>query len=234
MLRTVWRPKAGHVAGFDLDPAVVDTSARSQTTRQDAGRQGARLRSADPEMVRPVVHEIANGREGAFGQQPALGDDQDLGTETLDLVQHVARDDNRLAGIPQPSEHVDRSQPLTRVQAFQGFVENQQIRVVDQRLRQLHSLPHALGVGAQRSGVARIQLDRFDGPGGRLLRTWKFVQDGRDLDELGYGLPLEQPLLLRRDADSPGQLGVGAGVFTEDPYRSLGRIGQPADDAEER
>ena len=45
-------------------------------------------------------------------------------------------------------DEADRLAPRDRVHAPERLVENQQLRVVHQRLRQLHALPHALAVAA--------------------------------------------------------------------------------------
>ncbi len=150
----------------------------TSATREQSGRQPGRVVGADPEVQRPVVHELADGGEGALGDQAALGDDEDARPEPLDLVEHVARDDDRLALLAEPAEQLDRPQPLAGVEPFERFVEDEEVGVVDDGLGQLHPLAHALGVRGERAGIPGVELDGCDRPTGRLARAREMVEDG--------------------------------------------------------
>ena len=157
-----------------------------------------------------------------------------LRAEALDLVEHVAGDDHRPALLAETAEQLDGSQPLAGIEPFEGLVEDQEIRVVDDRLGQLDPLPHALRVGGQGTRVAGVELDGLDGPQGGLARVGEAVQGGGQAHELHDGLAFEEPLLLRGDADATGQGRVAPGVLAEDADRPLRGVGQPAQDAKQR
>ena len=105
--------------------------------------------------------EIADLVDVAFGEDPAVVDQQDVRRHRLDLVQDVARDDDALAGAA-PSREIRRIvlRRAERIHARQRLVEDQQLGIVDDRLRQLHALAHALAVGADLLVGGVHQVDR--------------------------------------------------------------------------
>ena len=80
----------------------------------------------------------------------------------LDLVQDVARDDDALAGAAPVLDHADRLAARDRIHAGQRLVEDQQLRIVHERLRQLDALAHALAVGADLLVGGVDQVDRLE------------------------------------------------------------------------
>ncbi len=126
--------------------------------------------------------------------------------------------------LPQTAEQLDRSKPLAGIEPFERLVEDEEIRVVDDRLGQLDPLAHPLRVGDEGAAVAGIQLDGLDGPEGRLARVGEAVQGGGQADELDDRLAFEEPLLLGGDADAAGQRRVGsAGPLRKcGPYPATG------------
>ena len=97
----------------------------------------------------------------AFGEDPAVVDQQDVRRHRLDLVQDVARDEDALAR--RGAQSLIRRMVLRahqRIHAGQRLVENQQLGIVHQRLRQLDALPHALAVGADLLVGGVHQIDR--------------------------------------------------------------------------
>ena len=211
-----------------VDPAPVTTPRVSSPAASRGGPVGP-----DPEVVRPVVHQPAYVRERAFGDQPALSYDEDAGAEALDLVEHVAGDDYGLALVSEAAEQLDGQEPLAGVEPLERFVEDEEVRVVDDGLSQLHPLAHALGVRRDRAAVPRIELNGFDGLAGRAHGIGEPVQGGGQADKLHGRLTLEQPLLLRGNADAAGQGRVSPRVLAENADRSLGRVYQTAQDPEE-
>ena len=69
--------------------------------------------------------------------------------------------------VPQQLEHV---QPLARVHAVEGLVEDEHRGVVHERGGDLDALAHALGVGADAPVGGVRQVDQVDGPLGRARR----------------------------------------------------------------
>ena len=106
-----------------------------------------------------LVDQIANLVDVAFGEDPPLVDQEDVRGHRLDFVQDVARHDDALAGAAPVLDHADGLAARDRIHARQRLVENQQLRIVRERLRHLDALPHALAVGADLL-VRRRRSDR--------------------------------------------------------------------------
>ncbi len=114
------------------------------------------------------VDQVANLVHVAFGQDAAVVDQQDVRGHRLDLVQDVTRDDDVLAGAGPVLDQADGLAPHQRIHAGQGLVQDQQLGVVHQRLRELDALAHALAVGANLlpGGVEQIHaVERARGRG---------------------------------------------------------------------
>ncbi len=189
---------------------------------------------AHPQAVGTFVHQFPDGVEVAFGGQAALGHDKDPGPEALDFVEDVARDQYAPALVAEAAEQPDQVQPLAGVQAVERLVQHEQFGIVDQRLRHLHPLAHALGVARQAAAVGRVEPNFAQGAGGRLARAVQAVQLGGQGDEALGGHPLEQRLLLRHQADAPEQGRALAGVLAQHPQAALRRPDEAADQAQHR
>ena len=106
-----------------------------------------------------------------------------------------------------------------------GSSRIEQLRIVRERLRQLHALPHALAVGADllAGRVGQIdQLERAPRQRGRLL-----VADAVEPDERGHpfepGHPLVERILLGTEADAEIQRRIAPDRLAEHRQRALAR-----------
>ena len=108
-----------------------------------------------------LVDQIANLVDVAFGENPPLVDQQDVGGHRFDLVQDVARHDDALARAAPLLDQTDRLAARDRIHAGQRLIEDQQFGIVRQRLRELHPLPHALAVGADLLAGGVEEIDRL-------------------------------------------------------------------------
>ena len=92
-----------------------------------------------------------------------------------------------------------------RIHAGQRLVEDQQLGIVRERLRQLDALPHALAVGADLlvGGVDQVdQLERPLAPPSRGLALVDAVQPHERGHPFEPGHPLVERVLLRAEADA--------------------------------
>ena len=97
---------------------------------------------------------LAQFGERAFGDQPARGDDADPVGHPFGDFENMRRHDHGAAGADarlQQSLDVTRRQ---RVEAGEGFIEDDQAGVVDQRAGQRHLLAHAF----RKSFAAFVQM----------------------------------------------------------------------------
>ncbi len=85
----------------------------------------------------------------AAGGQPSAGDDGDAAAERLGVRQDVRAEEDGLAGVAQPQDQGADVASAQRVEPRHRLVEEDDLRVVDQRLRDADALHHALGVLAQ-------------------------------------------------------------------------------------
>ena len=180
-------------------------SIRAPTTTpalQEIGGEQPRLARANDDAPRPVVHQRPDLVEVARSGEPALRHHEHVRAEALHLVEHVARDDDAAALAAEPLEELDHVGALARVEPGQRLVEHDQPRVVDDRLRELDALAHALRVRRQAPLVRRIELDRLErGPGGG-VGIGEAVQRRGQADEAERGERLEDGFLLRHEADA--------------------------------
>ena len=121
--KTAWRLSSGEVTSW-IAPMSPDAASRreprvervgprrsARPPRPSSNRRLSTLSSArnsrasargcvrlDVDGVRMLVDQIADLVDVAFGEDPALVDQQDVRRHRLDLVQDVARDDDALAG----------------------------------------------------------------------------------------------------------------------------------------
>ena len=80
----------------------------------------------------------------------------------FDIAQEVAGEDDRLASTGQCQDEVFDFATPQRIQARGGFVEDDQIRVVDQRLSDADAALHALGEFADGARAGLVQAHHLD------------------------------------------------------------------------
>jgi len=182
----------------------------------------------------PFVHEVSNPSEVTLGDKPALRDDEYLGSEPLDLVEHVARHDDASPGIAKRGDQFDHVQALARVEAGERFVEQQHVRVVHNRLRDLDPLAHPLRVRRHGARVVGVHLDQVEGATGRSPAVGDALQCRSEGDEIDRSLVGEQRLLLRDEADLTTGRTVGARVLAKHLDAAFRRRRQAGDHPQHR
>ena len=135
------------------------------------------------------------------GGEPALRHHEDARAEALDLVQHVAGHDHAASLAPESPEERNHVDALARVEAGQRLVEDEDGGIVDDRLRDLDALPHALRVGRQPARVGRVEIDDLERVRRRAVGLGKAVQRGCQPNELAGRQRLEDALLLGHEPD---------------------------------
>ena len=184
-----------------------------------------------------LVDEIANLVDVALGEDPSLVDQQDVRRHRLDLVQDVARDDDALAGAAPVLDHADRLAPRDRIHARQRLVEDQQLRIVRERLRHLDPLAHALAVGADllvgRLGELDV-LDRARAPSPRASRLGDAVQTHERRHPFKAGHPIVEGVLLGTEADAVVQAGFCQIGSPRTRDAAFARLELPGDELHER
>ena len=119
-----------------------------------AGLGGQRLAPgavgiAGPEPdLRP--QPVARLADQALEADLAVGDDRDPLAQPLGMVDDVGREDHRRAGRRLVADQMLEPALVDRVEAGEGLVEHDQLRLVDDRAEQLDGLRHALGQALDR------------------------------------------------------------------------------------
>ena len=173
--------------------------------------------------MRVGVDQVADLADVAEGDEPAAVDQHDLPREGLDLVEHVARDQDRPARPAELEDQVDQLAAGDRVGAGEGLVEEEHPGVMDQRLGQLGPLPHPLRVSADGPVGVLGHADLLEDPlrGGPRAPTAQAGERAAGGQELAPGHPLEEGVLLGAESDQPVQPGVVPGPVPEHPHLAL-------------
>ena len=117
-----------------------------------------------------AIQQLADLGDSAFGQQATPEEQQDALRELGDLAQDVARyqDARALLGeVPQQGHQV---KARFGIQAVEGFIQNEQLRLVQQGLGQADALAHALGHARKGEVGAVRHAHRVEDPGHRPLQ----------------------------------------------------------------
>ncbi len=204
--------------------------------REELAGEAARIRGADVHRVRMLVDEVADVVNVAFGEDPAVVDEEDVRGHRLDLVQDVARDDDRLSGAGPFADQADRAPAGERVHARERLVEDEERGVVDDGLRELDALAHALAVGANLLARRVHQID--DGERAPRRFVGRLLVEAVEAHERGHPLearhPLVERVLLRAKADLEIQPGIPPDGLAEDRHRALARPELAGDELHER
>ena len=170
-------------------------------------------------------------------QLPGI-DRHEVRAHPLDLAEQVAREDDRdpelRAGSPDEVEHLVAA---GRIEPVRRLVEEQQPRVVDERLGQLDPLLHAGRIAADRPVALLVQADVAQHLGGPLAGSgpWQAGHLRHVPDEVGRRRLGREAVVLRHVADELADLrAVGADVEVHDLRRAGGRLEEPEQELEHR
>src|SRR5579884_934404 len=98
----------------------------------------------------------------AIGLQFTLVENGDAVAHVLHVFQAMAAHDDRLAQRFQVADEILHPACAQRIKTGSRLVEDDQIRVVDERLSQADALTHALGILAERAFAIRLESDFLD------------------------------------------------------------------------
>ena len=133
---------------------------------------------------RPVEHQHRIGRGAEFGEARvgfdlAVHQDDDTVAEGLDFGKDVRGEEDG-AVIGQSADQVADFHDLRRIEAHGGFVEDEELRLVQDGLGQSHALPEALAQVCNGTGQVLLKargVDRF-GEKGNLFLLGNLAQVG--------------------------------------------------------
>ena len=193
---------AGRRVAMMVDTASAVTSSAPSMAAAACRRQRGRLHR-DP-SGRIQVADQFRGRPEL--QDLAVVHDRDPVAERFRLVHVVSREHHRLAAIIDGPQHIPQVPPGLRVQRCRRLVQEDDLRVVDQRARDGQPLRLAAGEFL-RPGVRLVgecdQLEHLVHP----LRRGA-VQRGEGGQLFVGGQPFEEGRRLQLNADPVQQLGV--------------------------
>ena len=177
--------------------------------------------------MRPVGHPPADLPVVAGGGVPPGDDHLDLLGDPLDLLEDVRAEQDGPALLAHAADELHQVEPLAGVHAVERLVEEEHLRVVDERGRHLDPLPHALGVRLDPAVRRAGHLDELDGPVGGPGRVGQAVQPGGGEHELPAGEEAVDRLLLLDQPDPPVDLVVAPDGLPAQGDRA-GRRGEEA------
>src|SRR5947208_8178435 len=163
-----------------------------------------------------LANHMAKLLEASHRHQPAAVDDGEAGAHPFRDLQDVGREEDRLSLLAEVLEDVFHLAGALRIQAHGGLVEEENLRIVQQRRGQRDLLPHASGVAGKEIVGPLPEVEELEQSVDAAIAKagLDVVEVARELEELaGAQLVVERcrvrdvadlrlgPLRLRRDID---------------------------------
>ena len=219
-----WVRKRSRLLRLDRQAAFLGREAHREHVLEghQALRQAAAVARGDLDPPRVAVEQRAHLAHVALGEEAPAVQQHDPRGDRLDLVQHVARDQDVHALLAELAEQLGQLGAPDRIEARQRLVGDQELGIVRDRLRQAHALAHALRVRAGRPLAALDEPDAVEGArrahfGLARAEAREAQEEG---DHLGRGHVVVERVLLRAEADAPQVVAVGEGRLAQDPDRA--------------
>jgi hypothetical protein len=215
---------------------------RGDPQRTDAGqvehraRQRPRVAGPDLDLARVSREQRADLGHLALREHTAAVQQQHVVRQLFDLVQHVARDEDRRAVASELEHELDDAAPRDRIETRERLVGNEQLRRMRDRLRDLGPLAHAARVAARgpkhRVGEPHA-FERLRGAIARLsCRMPRKAQ--QESHEVAPGHVVVERVLLRYEARLREVRAVRERIAAEDFDRAARRPDLTRDELQER
>jgi hypothetical protein len=220
------------VAGLEI---IIGRPAHGNAPRLHPGDERL-LVAVDPDQQ--VALRRAHPGQWLVDDELALVDDHDVVADPLDVLEDVRRDDDRDPEHPVDAlDQLEHVVPALRVHAIGRLVEEDQRRVVDQRLGQFDSLLHAGREALDQPVALFAQPNLVEDVGGALASG--LGRESAHLahvgDEIGGGGPGRQAVGFGHVPDPLANLDpIRAGVEAEHRRLARGRVGQAEQRPDER
>src|SRR5881296_2857649 len=186
--------------------------------------------------MRMLVDECADRVDVASRDRLAVVNQDDVVRDPLDLIQDVGRHEHVAAVAGEVGDRPENVDTARGVRTRQGLIQDQDLRVVGEGLRQFRALAHAPAVSSGRSLRRAREADDLQGRGGLLavLRRRHPIEPQQGLDELLSRQPSVQLVLLRTVAEAPLERDVVPRVLAEQRDLALVRMELPDEELEQR
>ena len=213
----------GVVADLDEDVPTVDAHGMPV-----AGESLGQCRHAIVHLDDQGAGLLRERVERRGAQEPPGVDGDEVVADALDLAEQVAgHDDGDAELVAGAADEVEHLIAAGRVEPVRGLVEEQELRVVDERLGQLDALLHARRVAAHGPVALLEEADVAQHVGGALAgrRARQAGHARHVVDEVGRRDVGGQAVVLGHVADelADGQPLAGD-VEVEDARRASGRV----------
>ena len=148
------------IAGAAAGSAAMRSRPSTTETRSTSSQPGG-----DPLGVRQRLRADAQPRppeqlvDGPLPHQLSRADDADAVADLLDLGHQVAREEDGAAALAEAPDELAHLGHAGRVEAVRRLVEDQQVRVLDQRGRDAEPLLHPLRVRAEAVACPLAEAD---------------------------------------------------------------------------
>src|SRR5947208_16348467 len=184
------QPAAQHVGG---QRDVADPGQAGELL------DGDRVLEVDLDPAYPTLAQVLDPLDG---DEDTLADDADPVGGLLYLAHHVRGHEHRLAGGAGLAHHVEEGLLQQRVQPAGRLVEDEQFRLVHERLYHADLLPVALGQAADLRGQVEVEPP---GQRGDPLAGYPAAQVAQVGQQLGDGLLPVDDEVARQVPDPPAQ-----------------------------
>ena len=161
-------------------PETERSPSPARGHRDPLGREQARepvgLRAPHAHRRRDAGRQLGERR---LGDEPAVVDDHDPVDRLLHLGEHVAGDEHAAAARREGAQEVAQPAHPLGVEAVRRLVEDEQLRLAEQRRREPEALPHPERVALHAPARCAVELDepkhlvdaREGDPGGECQRA---------------------------------------------------------------
>src|SRR6266545_1227838 len=156
------------IEGVRLARSHEQRVRRGHLDRDDVVHPGERLREVprprgrDPDRVRMLVDERSDRVQVPGGDPLPVVDQDDVLRDPFDLVQDVRRHQDVAALPGEPGDRAEDLDAADGIRAGKRLVQNQDLRIVGERLGELRPLPHPSAVPMEGAIFRRRQADDLE------------------------------------------------------------------------
>ena len=193
---------AGTAASLSVRIAI--RSGRGCTMLAAETRQALQDRGADGRDAQFQVERVGRRRERALVDHAAAFDERHAIAGRLHFAQQMRIEEHRDPVGAQLVDDAAHQQPAQRIEPGGRLVQEDELRIVQQRLRQPHALEHALAVAAQRAigGVQQVDARQQPIDAGVQRDAAQPIEPPVEPQQLGRGERVVKAEMLGKKADA--------------------------------
>ncbi len=204
-------------------------------SEEPSTRSRARRRPGFPPFGDAAIERATDRVDGAGGDQATLFEDGDARAHVRELGEDVRREEDGLPHATQLHQQIAHLDARARIEVARRLVEDEHLRIVQQRARELDALLHALGELGHQSFAQRAEIGELDDRGdrARALGDGHAIGGREKIEVLADGDALVDAGVIGHVADATTHaFGIDLDVDAVDLDTAAARFEQRAHDAD--